>query len=409
MIAWLWVRTVKSPNPAFADVDVPLASTFMLSTKKGKEAYVEPVIEGRQYRFEVRIGRPADANAARLGTKSGGSGSPFLCLVSGSPIPFDYLRTEAKAGRMGARLMAMAVEGARSRVYLPPSRSQELAASQSRPEWAPNTALPAKALGFRVQEYGMRRWQDLFTPRQLVALTTFAGLVSEATERVRRDALEAGLSDDGKPLRDGGTGATAYAEAVAVYLALALDRLSDRGSSISSWDSTRDNVRNTFGRQAIPMMWDYAEANPLSSSTGSWIAMVEWVRKCVEAFPSIRSGVGVQAEAAKQTISSAKVVSTDPPYYDNIGYADLSDFFYVWLRRSLKPVFPELFSTLAVPKSEELVATPYRHGGKSAAESFFLNGMTDAMRQISRRAHPGFPAGLSHAKVSSDCGWIGGG
>ena len=207
VIAWLWARTVKSPNPAFADVDVPLASTFMLSTKKGKEAYVEPVIEGRGYRFVVKAGAPPDAKTTKRGTKSGGSGSSFLCLMSGVPMPFEYLRSEAKAGRMGARLMAVVAEGLRARIYLTPTDQHEAIARCAMPKDVPETSLPERALGFRVQEYGMTRWHDLFTPRQLVALTTFSDLVAEAMERVKRDAGATGLPDDGKPLRDGGVGA----------------------------------------------------------------------------------------------------------------------------------------------------------------------------------------------------------
>ena len=217
VIAWLWARTVKSPIPAFADVDVPLASRFMLSTKKGKEAYVEPVFEGGGYRFVLKVERPADLANANRGTKSGGSGTPFLCLMSGSPMPFDHLRNEAKAGRMGARLMAIVEEGDRGRVYLTPTDEQEVSASGAIPEWTPDTALPERALGFRVQEYGMSRWRDLFTRLQLIALTTFSALVEKAMERVRRNTMAVGLPDDIRPLGEGGTGATAYAEAVFVY------------------------------------------------------------------------------------------------------------------------------------------------------------------------------------------------
>ena len=405
VIAWLWARTVKSPNPAFADVDVPLASTFMLSTKKGKEAYVEQVIEDRGYRFTVKVGKPRDADAAKRGTKAGGSGSIFLCLMSGTPMPFEYLRSEAKAGRMGARLMAIVAEGDRGRVYLAPNPEHEAAARKTKPHDLPETDLPAKALGFRVQEYGMIKWRDLFTPRQLVALTTFSDLVAEARARVERDTIVAGLPDDSTPLRDGGTGAKAYAEAVGVYLAFALSKLADRGSTICTWFTERDSTRNTFARQSIPMTWDYAELNTLLAGTGSFLGAVEWTAESIDGVAAgygSSVGTGTHADAGNQVLSSDRVVSTDPPYYDNIGYADLSDFFYVWLRRSLRPVFPDLFATLAVPKAEELVATPYRHGNKEKAETFFLAGMGQAMRRLAEQTHPVFPVTIYYAFKQSE-------
>ena len=397
VIAWLWARTVKSPNPAFADVEVPLASTFMLSTKKGKEAYVEPVIENGSYRFTVKVGKPKDAEAAKRGTKAGGSGSIFLCLMSGTPMPFEYLRPEAKAGRMGARLMAIVAEGDRGRVYLAPNPEHEAAARKAKPHDVPETDLPAKALGFRVQEYGMIKWRDLFTPRQLVALTTFSDLAGEARARVERDAIVAGLPDDSTPLRDGGTGATAYAEAVGVYLALLINQVANHSSSVCGWNNVNTQMRSVFARQAIPMVWDYAESNLFCESSGSYANLFERQLKGFKTLGNGQSGVALQVDVNQQFISANKLVSTDPPYYDNIGYADLSDFFYVWLRRSLKSVFPDLFATLAVPKAEELVATPYRHGNKKKAEAFFLAGMTEAMRRLVEQSHPGFPVTVYYA------------
>ena len=204
--------------------------------------------------------------------------------------------------------------------------------------------------------YGFKLYSDLFTSRQLVALTTFSALVGEATARVRHDAVVAGLPDDDRPLRAGGTDAPAYAEAVAVYLAFALSKLADRGSTICTWFTERDSTRNTFARQSIPMTWDYAELNTLLTGTGSFLGAVEWTAESIDGVAAgygSSVGAGNQADAGNQVLSADKVVSTDPPYYDNIGYADLSDFFYVWLRRSLKPLFPDLFSTLAArrPKS----------------------------------------------------------
>ncbi len=395
VIAWLWARTVKSPDPAFAEVDVPLASTFMLSTKKGKEAYVEPVLEGKGYRFAVKVGAPSDPDAARAGTKLS-RGANFRCLMSGSPISSDYIKAEGQAKRMGARLIAVAAKGDRGRVYLGPTEDHEQTPRTVAPEWAPNESLPNDPRAIWCPLYGLTTFADLFTPRQLVALTTFSDLVQEATERVRRDAVSAGLPD-GQPLRRGGTGARAYAEAVGLYLAFAVSKLANLGSSITSWMSDRGAFRETFARQAIPMMWDFAEANPFTGAGGSLGAALAKGAMVIDALPARYRGYSFQRDAASQAIPSTAVVSTDPPYYDNIGYADLSDFFYVWLRRSLKPVFPELFATLAVPKAEELVATPHRHGSKRAAEAFFLDGMTKALTNLGGQTHPGFPVTVYYA------------
>jgi len=400
IIAWLWVRTVKSPNPAFAQVDVPLASTFMLSTKAGKEAYVEPVIEGGSYRFTVKVGKPKDAEGAKLGT-SAGKRAAFKCVMSDTPLPYDYIRSEGQAGRMGARLMAIVAEGDRGRVYLAPTAEMEAIALTAQPEWKPETPLYGKCR-VNVSNYGLDNYGDLFTPRQLVALTTFSDLAQEACERVRRDALAAGLLDDSKSLAAVGSGAAAYGDAVGVYLAFAVDKGANYWSSVCAWHITRDGIVSTFGRQAIPMVFDYAEANPLSGSSGNILLGVEQASEMIQALGVGLPGFGSQADAATQAISANKVVSTDPPYYDNISYADLSDFFYVWLRRSLKPVFPDLFATLAVPKAEELVATPYRHGSKAKAESFFLDGMTQAIHRLAEQAHPAFPVTIYYAFKQSE-------
>ncbi len=389
VIAWLWARTVRSPNPAYADVEVPLASTFVLSKKKSKEAYVEPVIKDGGYSFTVKAGIPLEA--AAKGTKSGGSGSAFLCLMSGVPMQFDYLRMEAKAGRMGSRLMAVVAEGDRGRVYLSPTSRHESIALSARPEDTPQTDLPERALGFRVQQYGMTKWRDLFTDRQLVALTTFSDLVGEARERIRLDAVAAGLPDDGVPLREGGTGATAYAEAVSVYLAFAVDRTADFSNSCTRWVSSNEKVMGLFGKQAIAMVWDYPESAILNSVVGGFEPCAEFIAKCIGKLPGHGSSHASMQDAVNGQLSFQKIVSTDPPYYDNIGYADLSDFFYVWLRHSLKAVLPGLFAMMSVPKDEELVATPYRHGSKEKAEMFFLNGMTKTLQQLAAKTHTAFP------------------
>jgi len=400
VIAWLWARTVKSPNPAFSHMDVPLVSTFVLCSKAGKEAYVHPVVEGNGYCFEVRTGTPPES--AKNGTKSEGRGANFLCLLSGTPIAGDYIKAEGKAGRMGARLMAVVAEGARGRVYLAPTPEHETIALTANPTWKPAGDIPTRMTGGNCTPYGLATWGDLFTPRQLVALTTFSSLVPEAIACVHTNALVAGMADDGRGLDAGGIGATAYAEAVGVYLAFSIDKASDYWSSICTWHSSKDLIRNTFGRQAIPMTWDFAETNPFSSSAGNVSSGIDWAYKALQLMPAKAHGSAVQADAQTQSISTSKVVSTDPPYYDNIGYADLSDFFYVWLRKSLRPIFPALYATLAVPKAEELVATPYRHGGKTQAETFFLDGMTHAMHNLAEQAHPAFPVTIYYAFKQSD-------
>ncbi len=399
VIAWLWARTVKSPNPAFAHVDVPLASTFMLSTKPGKEAYVQPVIEDGGYHFTVKVGKPQDAEAAKNGTKL--ARANFTCLISGSPISGDYIKAEGKAGRMGARLMAIVAEGDRGRIYVAPSPAHELAANDATPTWRPEGEIAKRMTGGNCTPYGLTSWGDLFTDRQLVALTTFSDLVGEARERIRLDARAAGLPEDPKPLDDAGTGATAYADAVGVYLGLGVGRSANYWSSLTPWGG--DFIVQTFGRQAIPMVWDHAEGNPFSSSTGNWTGALAWIEKViVNALAAGGSGIALQADAQTQMLAANKIVSTDPPYYDNIGYADLSDFFYVWLRRSLRPAFPDLFATLAVPKAEELIASPYRHGGKEKAESFFLEGMTLAMQRLGEQAHPAEPVTIYYAFKQSE-------
>ena len=394
VIAWLWARTVKSPNPAFSNVDVPLVSTFMLSTKVGKEAYVEPVIEDRGYRFSVKVGKPKDAEAAKNGTKLS-RGANFKCLMSGTPMAGDYIKSEGRAGRMSARLMAIVAGGDRGRVYLAPTSAHEEAACAAKPNWKPESSLPDDPRNFWTVQYGLTRWGDLFTPRQLVALASFSELVQETNEQVQRNALDAGLSKDS---------GTTYADAVSAYLAFALDKVADRGSSLGRWDPTptQSGIINTFSRQALPMTWDFAESNPLGNASGSYIGAVGLVAKALQASSTKTSGYAKQDDAGTQTISTDKLVSTDPPYYDNIGYADLSDFFYVWLRHSLQSIFPDLFTTMAVPKAEELVATPYRHGTKEKAEAFFLEGMTKAVHRLAEQAHHAFPVTIYYAFKQSE-------
>jgi len=398
--AWLWARTVKSPNPAFAEVDVPLASTFMLSTKAGKETYVEPVIEDCGYRFTVKVGKGEGAERAKKGTKLS-RGANFECLMSGTPIASGHIYGEARAGRLGTRLMAIVAKGERGRIYLAPTQEHEAAALKAKPEWKPDVEMPDNPRWFSPPLYGLTTYGDLFTPRQLVGLTTCSDLVGEAIHRVRRDAIVTNLPDDTTPLRGGGTGATAYAEAVATYLACVTDRMVYYGSSLTSWLPKDNALRDCMPRQALAMVWDFAEGNPFGKSSGDVVTCANAISNYLDvATPSVMA-TAVQADA-RGARSGAFVISTDPPYYDNIGYADLSDYFYVWLRRSLRSVFPDLFSTLAVPKAEELVATPYRHGSSEKAEAFFLEGMTDALRSLQKQALPGIPVTVYYAFKQSE-------
>ena len=398
VVAWLWARTVRCPNPAFADLVVPLASTFILSKKKGKEAYVEPVIEDSGYHFTVKAGSPPEA--ASKGTTAG-KRKAFHCLISGVPVTYDYIRSEGQAGRVGARLMAIVAEGNRGRVYLSPTQMQEAVARDGTPIWKPNLDLAGKCR-VNVSLYGLDTFADLFTDRQLVALNTFSDLVGEARERIRLDAVAVGLPDDIVPLREGGTGATAYAEAVAVYLAFLVDQLTNHQTTICGWHVNNTQLRSTFARQALPMTWDYAESNPFCDSTGSYANLLDRQLKGLQTLGNGKAGTASQADANQQAISLNKLISTDPPYYDNIGYADLSDFFYVWMRRSLRHVFPGIFATLAVPKAEELIATPYRHASKEEAERFFLEGMTRAMQHLGDQSLPALPVSVYYAFKQSE-------
>ena len=399
VIAWLWARTVRSPNPAFADVEVPLASTFILSKKKNREAYVEPVIEDGGYRFTVKAGTPPEE--AAKGTKPA-RGPNFLCVMSGVPVPGDYIKAEGKSGQIGARMMAIVAEGDRGRVYLGPIDEHEITANKAKPEWHPDLTISGSTQYLGVKPYGYDRFDQLFTSRQLLALNVFSDLVGEARERIRANAVASGMADDRVSLHDGGNGAMAYAEAVAVYLAFAVDKGANYWTTICAWHQTRYGIVSTFGRQVLPMIWDFAEANPVGNASGNFLLGVSQAAKMLEMTGTGLRGSTTQADAASQLLSEGKIVSTDPPYYDNVPYADLSDFFYVWLRRSLQNTFPGLFATLAVPKAEELVAFAYRHDGRAGAEAFFLNGMTQAMRRLAEQAHPSIPVSIYYAFKQSE-------
>lgn len=399
-IAWIWTRTVACPNPA-CGIEMPLVRSWWLGKKKGKEAYVVPTVvddpdspTGRRVEFTVGHDKAKGPTTKTDGTV-GRTGA--TCVACKAAVELSYIRAEGRAKQIGQRLMAVVAEGKRSRIYLPPTSEQTEAANVDRPASAPNTQMPPQAPSFRVQAYGMTGHADLFTNRQLMALTTFSDLVENARQRILEDAAAAGLPSDAR-LADGGTGAEAYADAVATYLGMAISRLADYGGTISTWmpDPKNEGLRNTFARQAIPMTWDFAEANPFSESSGNLGFMLRGISRVLDELPARSLSEAIQADAAARDYAGL-VVSTDPPYYDNIGYSDLSDYFYIWLRRSLREIHPALFASMLVPKAEELVANPYRHGGRSGAERFFEAGFEHVFAHARRAASDDFPITVYYA------------
>jgi putative DNA methylase len=395
VIAWIWARTVTCPNPACGGT-MPLVKSFWLGKKRGKERYVQPVVAGKKVRFEIGgpQGRPeVDGTIGR---------SSAECLICGEPVPISYLRSEGRLDRIGAQLMAIVAEGNRSRVYISPSEAHEQAANVDRPNDVPDGELVDNPRWFSPPLYGMTQHADLFTNRQLVALTTFSDLVSEVRERVVADAKAAGLPE-GARLTDKGIGAAAYADSIATYLALAVSRMTDYSSTVATWSSNPQNelLRSTFARQAIPMTWDFGEANPFGPSSGTLEILVGAISKSVLFLPASRIGVVSQMDAAKRSYPSF-VVATDPPYYDNITYADLSDFFYIWLRRLAGSIFPDLLGTMLTPKGGELIANVYRQGGKGAATAFFEDGFRRVFKNIREGASFAYPITVFYAFKQSE-------
>ena len=400
VIAWLWARTVTCPNPA-CGTQMPLVRSFVLSSKKGKEAYAEPVVDNSQkppqISFEVKSGTDAPEGDGAIGRKGA------VCVACKTSVPITYVRSEGQAQRIETQLLAVIAEGNRGRVYLAPSQEHENIADEAQPTWKPDGEMPNNPRWFSPPIYGLKSFADLFTPRQLVALTTFSDLVQEARDKVLKDALETNLPE-GEGLEAGGDEARGYADAVAVYLAFALDKSTDYWNTIASWANTGEFIRNCFARQAISMTWDFVEANPMSASSGNFLGAIDWVQKVIKATPASITANVKNADAALLRSSVQNVViSTDPPYYDNIGYADLSDFFYIWLRRSLAGAYPSIFSTLLVPKAQELVATPYRFGGsKKKAQEFFERGLGQAFVRMREAAHSDFPLTVYYAFKQSE-------
>lgn len=396
VIAWIWARTVRCPNPA-CGIEMPLVRSWWLGKKVGKEAYVVPkIVDGR---VEFSIGHAPKAGPRQEAGTVGRAGA--ACVACETPVSLDYLRQFGREVGLGRTLLATVAEGHRARLYLAPSPEMAAAADVFAPDDVPKGQLPSNPRDFKTPNYGMGTFASLFTSRQLTALTTYSDLVGEARERVLSDARQAGRTA-GARLEEGGRGAEAYADAIATYLGFAVDRITSINCSLARWNSapSKESVTDVFGRQAIPMVWDYAEANPFQRGPGNLTWSVDWVTRAIDLLP-IGPGKAVQSDAASRDFGGY-LISTDPPYYDNIGYSDLSDFYYVWMRRSLKEVYPVGLGTMLVPKAEELVANPYRHGGVDGARQFFETGFEHVFVHAREGANPDYPMAVYYAFKQSE-------
>ena len=376
VIAWLWARTVTCSNPA-CNHKMPLVHSFKLSTKQN--VFVKPVIDGDQLRFEICNGKdaPPEGTVNRNGAR---------CLFCGSNVPLEHVRSEGKAGRLGAILMAIVAEGIGGRTYLAPDPQHEQIANIDIPDDYPEGELADDPRNLWTKPYGLDQWHKLFTNRQLIALTTFSDLISDIKAQVQNDG-----------------GSKDYADAIAVYLAFLIDKMIDYNSNLCGWHSSGDKITHVFARQAIPMTWDYAEANPFSRSSGCFDNMLNWIYESVKELPAKKIGEAIRHVAMEKFPLDKVIVSTDPPYYDNIGYADLTEFFYVWLRRPLKSIYPQLFGRMTFAKDDELIATPYRHkNNKAAARKFFEDGMFKALQNIYDVARADFPVTIYYAFKQQD-------
>lgn len=400
VLTWLWCRTVASPNPAAGGAHVPLAKSFQLAAREGRETWVDIVVSKDRLSYEFAL---KEGGSPKYSGTVGGRGG--TCILTDSPITLNYIRSEGLAGRIGHRLMAVVVDGPNGKAFISASEVEEPDLSGLE-QTAPDAEILHWAGCTNVVVYGMKTFPSLFNLRQQLALSTYSSLVVEAREKIRQDAVRAGIPDDGVGLRDGGAGATAYAEAVSVYLSCAIGRVANYWNTVAAWESKGEFVKGAFTTHALPMIWDYCEVNPLTDAGGSWLSALGWIGRAIDLFPAKGKGHALQLDAAKGTVSSSSntVVSTDPPYYDNVPYSNLSDFFYIWMRPCLRDVFPDVFATRQTPKEDELVASHSLYEDIDDAMKHFTDGMTLALSQIHGKCEETVPVTIYYAFKQSDTG-----
>ena len=397
-IAWIWARTVESPDPSWSG-HVPLVASWMLANKAGKpKVWIEPIIDrdSQKICYEIRVG--AAPKYARTVLRGNGT-----CIATGAAIPSDYIKSEGQAGRMGTQLLAVVAKGPDGMTFCRSSDADVQSSVCELPDSLPTGLMSNHPQYMGTPRYGLDEWWKLFSPRQLTALTTLSDLLPELAASVTEDAVMAGFAEDGVRLCNGGCGAAAYSDAVITYLTFAIDKALDFNSTISGWDSSNVKIRNIFARQAIPMAWDFAECNSLGQRVGSFHSQVMGVARALKALPALHEGSVMQMDARALVQQHQRaVISTDPPYYDNVPYADISDFFYVWMRKNLASVWPDELSTLTTPKRRELVADMVRFGSKSTAETHFEAGMAEFMSECAANMDKEVPATVFYAYKSTE-------
>lgn len=390
VIAWVWARTVKCHNPA-CEARMPLVTSFWLSNKKQNKAWIEPVVDraNKTVQFEVKTGNGTPPAPTKIGR-----GARFRCLVCHQDTPEQHIKGESMGGRMGSQLMAIVAEGQNGRVYLSPLEDHERIAKSAIPDWTPDIEMNRDSSTLvSGRGYGFFTWADLFTQRQLTALSTFVDLLDEVKTHIVTDRIKANYEDS-----------ETYAGAILTYLALVIDRIAMTCNSFARWRPMLQVVQHAFGKQALGMIWDFADANVFSTASGSWSGSIKLVTDPLLFLGNGQTGFVNQFDAASMCMEGDQfLISTDPPYYDNVSYADLSDFFYVWLRQSLKNIYPELFNLMLVPKTEELVASPHRfHGDKSKADEHFLTGLEKAFCLMRQHAHSQYLTTVYYAFKQSE-------